>query len=319
MKVRAMAGSDGVATVYIAELEGGGLVEFVESVQPPVPRDEKWVLILSTLIGCPAGCRFCDAGEEYAGKVSAEEMLAQIDFLVRRRYPEGYVPASRFKVQFARMGEPSLNDGVIEVLERLPLLYDAPGLIPALSTIAPAGRERFFEKLLEVKKRLYPERFQLQFSIHTTDAERRDWLIPPKKWSLPEIAAYGERFFDEGGRKITLNFALAEGMPVDPGVLLDHFSPGIFLVKMTPVNPTRRAGENGLSSGLDPGGAGYDVAAAVEAAGYEVLVSIGEIEENRIGSNCGQYIGRYRGRGQAPRGSYDYEIREIDSSAESTA
>ena len=132
MKVRAMAGNDEIATVYIAELEGGALVEFVESVQPPVPRNEKWVLILSTLIGCPAGCRFCDAGGTYTGKVSAGEMLEQIDFMVRRRYPDGRVPAPRFKVQFARMGEPSLNDGVIEVLEKLPGLYDAPGLIPAL-------------------------------------------------------------------------------------------------------------------------------------------------------------------------------------------
>ena len=315
MKLRAMAGSDEIATVYIAEIEGGALVEFVESVQPPVPREEKWVLILSTLIGCPAGCRFCDAGGAYAGKVSAEEMLAQIDFMVRSRYPDGRVPASRFKVQFARMGEPSLNDGVIEVLEKLPFLYDAPGLIPALSTIAPAGREGFFERLLDVRKALYPEMFQLQFSIHTTDAERRDWLIPPKKWPLPAIASYGERFFGAGGRKITLNFALAEGMPVDPGVLLDHFSPDIFLVKMTPVNPTCRAGENGLSSGLDMGGRGSDVARAVEDAGYEVIVSIGELEENRIGSNCGQYIGRYRGREEAPVGSYDYEIREAGSPA----
>jgi 23S rRNA (adenine2503-C2)-methyltransferase len=315
MKVRAMAGSDEIATVYIAELEGGALVEFVESVQPPVPRAEKWVLILSTLIGCPAGCRFCDAGGSYAGKVSAGEMLEQIDFMVRRRYPDGRVPASRFKVQFARMGEPSLNDGVIEVLEKLPLLYDAPGLIPALSTIAPAGREAFFERLLEVKKALYPGMFQLQFSIHTTDAERRDWLMPPKKWTLPAIASYGERFFDAGGRKVTLNFALAEGMAVDPGVLLDHFSPEIFLVKMTPVNPTCRAGENGLSSGLDVDGRGRDVAAAIEEAGYEVIVSIGELEENRIGSNCGQYIGRYLGREEAPAGSYIYEIREVGSPA----
>ena len=29
---------------------------------------------------------------------------------------------------------------------------------------------------------------------------------------------------------------------------------------------------------------------ALRDAGYEVLLSIGELEENRIGSNCGQYI-----------------------------
>ncbi len=315
MKVRAMAGTDEIATVYIAEISGGALVEFVESVQPPIPRDEKWVLIVSTLLGCPAGCRFCDAGGTYSGKVSAEDMLAQIDYMVRSRYPDGAVPAARFKVQFARMGEPALNDAVLEVLERLPFLYDAPGLIPAVSTIAPAGTEGFFERLLRVKKDLYRERFQLQFSIHTTDSEKRDWLIPPRKWNFHEIASYGERFFDPGGRKITLNFALAEGMPVDAAVLLDHFSPEIFLVKMTPVNPTCRAGRNGLNSGLDPGGRGYDVARSLEEAGYEVIVSIGELEENRIGSNCGQYIGSYLEHGEDFDKGYKYDIRGIKAPA----
>ncbi|GAH48580.1 unnamed protein product, partial [marine sediment metagenome] len=27
--------------------------------------------------------------------------------------------------------------------------------------------------------------------------------------------------------------------------------------------------------------------------GFEVILSIGEMEENRIGSNCGQYVTKY--------------------------
>jgi 23S rRNA (adenine2503-C2)-methyltransferase len=44
-----------------------------------------------------------------------------------------------------------------------------------------------------------------------------------KKWSFAQIQEYGERFYVPGDRKITLNFALAQGMPVDPFVLLNFF------------------------------------------------------------------------------------------------
>ena len=55
------------------------VVEFAESVQPPVPREEKWVLIISSLFGCPVKCRMCDACGEYMGRPEAEELVPQAD------------------------------------------------------------------------------------------------------------------------------------------------------------------------------------------------------------------------------------------------
>ncbi|MDD3642778.1 MAG: radical SAM protein, partial [Candidatus Krumholzibacteria bacterium] len=192
--------------------------------------------------------------------------------------------------QFARMGEPALNDAVLDVLEELPDRYDAPGLMPALSTIAPAGREGFFERLLDIAHSRYRGRFQLQFSLHTTDPDRRDWLMPVRKWDFEEIARFSGRFRVPGGRKVTLNFALAEGMPVDADTLRRHFDPATFFIKITPVNPTYAAARSGLRSSV---GAGSDTERLLDTlrdCGYEVLLSIGAREENAIGSNCGQYI-----------------------------
>jgi len=290
MKVLAKTGTEDIAVVYIAEMDGGRRIEFVESVQPPIPREEKWVLIVSTLYGCPVRCRFCDAGSHYRGKLPAREILAQIDYMVARRYPDKIVPAGKFKIQFARMGEPAFNEHVIEALAALPGRYEAPGLMPALSTIAPVGAERFFERLLAVKKELYGGRFQLQFSIHTTDRKMRDWLVPAPKWDFDRIASYGERFYESGGRKIALNFALAEGMPVDAAELRRHFSPDIFLIKLTPVNPTHRARRNEIVSHIRPDEERNAVVDSLREVGYEVIVSIGELAENHIGSNCGQYV-----------------------------
>jgi len=75
MKILASTGREDVAMVYMAEIEQGKLVEFVESVQPPLPREKKWVLIVSTLFGCPVKCLMCDAGSHYEGKLSREDIL----------------------------------------------------------------------------------------------------------------------------------------------------------------------------------------------------------------------------------------------------
>ncbi len=247
IRVIARAGRESLAVVYIAETTKGKLIEFVESVQPPLPREEKWVLIVSTLYGCPVRCRFCDAGGYYQGKLSADEIISQIDYLVSQRFQNKNVPVKKFKVQFARMGEPAFNFGVLSVLESLPKLINAKGLIPSVSTVAPAGTDKFFTQLLEIKKRTYPQRCQLQFSIHTTDAELRDWLIPIKKWSFEKIAEYGRAFYEKGTRKITLNFALARNYPVDANLLERYFPPDIFLIKITPINPTYAAVKNQIT------------------------------------------------------------------------
>jgi 23S rRNA (adenine2503-C2)-methyltransferase len=314
MKVFAVTGTPEVAEVFMADMGDGRMIEFVEALQPPYSRDERWILMISTLYGCPVKCLICDAGGGYRGKPGAEEILRQIDHMVYRWYPDGRVPAGKFKIQFARMGEPALNMAVLDVLEQLPLRYDAPGLMPSISTIAPYGVDAFFEGLLDVKNRLYSNRrFQFQYSIHTTDVPLRDKLIPVRKWSFAQMAAYGERFYRPGDRKITLNFALAEGMPVEPGVMLRYFDPDRYLVKITPVNPTCRAVQNGLSTHIDPyrPETGQAVAQSLTEAGYDVIVSIGEVEENEIGSNCGQYVLKYMESQKPLKDGYTYEVQQL--------
>jgi len=278
--------------VFLAEMSNKHIIEFLESVQPPYPREKKWVLIVSTLYGCPVKCPICDAGGFYKGKLSEDEMFDQIDFLIKRRYPDLKIPSEKFKIQFARMGEPSFNMAVLDVLEKLPSRYHAPGLMPCISSVAPSVTDKFFDRLLEIKEKFYRGKFQLQFSIHSTDKKERDFLIPVKKWSFEKIAEYGERFFKTGDRKITLNFAPSEHTIIDVNVLKKHFDPKLFFIKITPLNPTYGAEKNRLSSYIDPDQKDdrYNLIDSLRNGGYEVLLSIGETAENQIGSNCGQYI-----------------------------
>ena len=313
MKIIAKAGNEEVAYVYVGEFENEKMVEFVESIQPPIPREEKWVLIVSTLFGCPVGCMMCDAGEEFDGILTEEHILKQIDFLIRERYPDGNVPIPKFKIQFARMGEPAYNSNVLSVLRKLPEIYDIPGFIPSISTIAPSNTSSFFEELLEIKNQLYPKgKFQLQFSIHTTDDHFRDEIIPTKKWSFTQIADYGKRFYQEGDRKITLNFALAKDTPFDPEVLIKYFDPSLFLIKITPINPTYSAQENKLETYFTNEDDKEDpLIRSLKNYGYDVILSIGELEENQIGSNCGQYIKKHLEQNQGIK-AYSYPVQRLN-------
>jgi 23S rRNA (adenine2503-C2)-methyltransferase len=312
MKIIASTGNEQIAMVYIAEFEGRKYIEMVESLQPPFPIDKKWVLIVSTLFGCPVKCLMCDAGGYYKGRLSKEEIFEQIDFLVKRKFPDGNIAVEKFKIQFARMGEPAFNPNVLDVLEELPAKYNTPGLIPSISTIAPASSNGFFERLLDIKKRKYGNgKFQLQFSIHTTDIEYREKLMPVKKWDFAHIGRYGHEFYQDGDRKIALNFALTPDTPLDAAVLKHHFDPRAFLIKITPLNPTHQAMRYGLSS---QGNSVCEddfrgIADNLHAAGYEVIVSIGELQENLIGSNCGQYLMRHLSEPGNIEDAYSYSIQ----------
>ena len=314
MRVFAETGDSDIAIVYMADFGDEKIVEFVEALQPPFKRSERWILMVSTLFGCPVGCMICDAGGQYQGKPDAQQIVSQIDFMVDKWFPDRVIPGEKFKIQFARMGEPALNPAVLDVLELLPTRYDAPGLMPSISTIAPHGSEAFFDRLLEIKNRLYHNgKFQFQYSLHTTDQSQRDKLIPVRKWSFSQMAKFGERFIQEGDRKITLNFALAENMAIDEYVLLQYFDPQKYLIKITPVNPTCQAVKNGLVSFLDPNNPEErkELANRLNESGYDVIVSIGEVEENQIGSNCGQYVLKYLQSQSAMADGYSYPVQKI--------
>lgn len=314
MKVFSVAGNPDLATVYMADMGDGRMIEFVEACQPPYKRDERWILMVSTLYGCPVKCLFCDAGGGYQGKPSAEEILMQIDYMVAQWFPDGVIPASKFKIQFARMGEPALNMAVLDALEELPRRYNMKSVMPSISTVAPIGTDAFFERLMDVKNRLYPNgSFQFQYSIHTTDVARRNQLIPVRKWDFARMADYGRRFHRDGDRKITLNFALAADSPIETEVLTRYFDPALYLIKLTPVNPTSRATQNNLSSFIDPlnPNSAQSIVDSLKRAGYDIIVSIGEVEENEIGSNCGQYVLNYLESGVAVKDGYTYAAQEM--------
>jgi len=305
MEVIGKSGIERLATVYLATTNNGRYLEFVESLQPPHPIEDKWVLIISVLYGCPVRCLMCDAGSDYLAKVSKDDMFAQIDHLFNEKLCGNVSGIKKLKIQFARMGDPAYNTEVLDVLEEFHLRYDAPGFYPSISTIGPSGREVFFERLASIKRDKFNDgRIQFQFSIHATDSAARDKLIPVRKMSLKEMSDFGEHFLDKGDKKISLNFAASNEFKIDPRIISDLFDPLRFIIKLTPLNPTYNSKENSITSlfrsSEDP--SCRTLSEEFQRYGFDVIVSIGESEENQIGSNCGQFIKTYLGK--------DYDLKD---------
>ncbi len=290
----ATRGDEDLALVHLLQLgqDPRRQVETVDSIDPRYPRHEKACVIVSTQLGCAVGCLMCDASDRFRGNLTADEILDQVRFVKERR--PGLERTAKLKVHFARMGEPAHNAAaVLEALEALPGVLPAPGLLPCVATVAPAGSAAFIRDLARLKDRLYRDgRFQLQLSLNSTDPATRRRLMPTPQLAMDELAALGREFYRPGDRKVALNFALARGIPVDPDDLAAAFSPDQFMVKLTPVNPTERAREHGLDTVLSAESpeAARRLVDDLGARGFDVVVSIGEEDEIRIGSNCGQLV-----------------------------
>ncbi len=294
MKIIHEQGDDAVAKAYLASFGVDDCyVEFVDSLGGASSREDKWVIIVSSMFGCPVNCKFCDAGHFYAGKCTTDELMQQIDYVIKNNSPSGKIDSEKFKVQFARIGEPALNDAVLDAIVQVKERYQPENYMPCVSTIAPSGRGEWFRRLKELNHDHFAGNFQLQFSIHSTDEDRRDYLMPVDKWSLERISDYGGEFFI-GGRKVTLNFALHPDNVIDVKQLRRTFSPNTFAIKITPLNPTGMAEKNRLINVFtDKDAHKYPIIEEIRKSGFEVYLSIGDLRENEIKSNCGQVLQKY--------------------------
>ena len=84
---------------------------------------------------------------------------------------------------------------------------------------------------------------------------------------------------------------------LDTTILKSYFDPAIFLIKITPLNPTYKVQANNMKSFFDVSTNNSQVINEdiqllkdIRNAGFDCILSIGELEENQIGSNCGQYV-----------------------------
>jgi 23S rRNA (adenine2503-C2)-methyltransferase len=202
--------------------------------------------------------------------------------------------SNRLNIHFARMGEPTWNPYVLDCAKWLKVHIDPEyNVHPVVSTMMPQKNEwlkTFIHNWMRIKNRVYMGNAGLQISINSTDEQERKEMFNNNALSLYEIA----KIMDDTlpmGRKITLNFAIAD-YTIDPHVLLQYFPPENYIIKLTPMHKTKTALTNQIKTGGDY--TTYQPYEEVEAAllevGYDVLVFIASTEEDLSRITCGNAI-----------------------------
>lgn len=263
-----------------------------------LPLSEKWVITISTQYGCSMGCKFCDVPKVGPGRnATSDDMVLQIISAIKLR-PE-IESTKRLNIHFARMGEPTFNDNVLQVARELhdyirPYLGNSL-IHPVVSTMMPSADYmhliEFLNNWMEIKNYDYRGDAGLQLSINSTsDSERRE-MFSSNSLTLKEISAIGKDLDFPKGRKITLNFALAN-YAIDANELSKLFDSRKFLCKLTPMHITGSCSKNNIltDNGYDSYYPYRQVEEDLKSVGFDVIVFVPSKEEDESRITCGNAI-----------------------------
>lgn len=170
---------------------------------------ERTVICCSTQSGCPIGCRFCGAGDNFVRSLRQDEIVGQVRHLLNQVDCEPD-EMGRLQIMFMSMGEPLLNLwALVPALRELHGLYPKAALL--VSTSAP---DVDYREVIDISVEI--PTIGLQFSVHESADETRDLLIPfRKKLSLGQIVERGEEWHRIVGRRPFFNYCAHDGNSSD--------------------------------------------------------------------------------------------------------
>lgn len=205
-------------------------------------RDERWMVGVSCMSGCPVACKFCATGQlKKRRNLSAEEIVEQVEFIVNKYGVEQIRRAKEFKINYTRMGEPFLNiDAVRKAIEIIDKQYEGVRVHHYISTIGIKGSDFSWVK----------DNITLQLSLHSLDEDRRNELIPFKnKMTIEELG----QIRTNSELKTTLNMTLVDEADFDIVKLEKYFDKTCFFIKLSPINVNAVSEKNEMGKGIIEG------------------------------------------------------------------
>lgn len=190
---------------------------------------KRTVICCSVMSGCPVGCKFCGTGSKFVRNLKAEEIVEQINIVLKDKNLIDDINEKCEKLQFMfmSMGEPMLNwEEVEKAIIELNKKFSNAQLL--LSTIG-CDNDETFSKIINLSKKI--DKVGLQFSIHKSNDNERNILIPfRKKMNLQKIRDAGIIWWKETGRNPFLNYCVDGTNNTDKNFqeLTNLFSPIIF-------------------------------------------------------------------------------------------
>ena len=194
-------------TKYLFQGDGP---EVFEAVRIPLlhrPGDEKYIVCVSSQVGCAMGCAFCATGRMgFQRNLATWEIVDQ----VMRVRDDSRHPVRG--VVFMGMGEPFLN--YERVLRAAAILSEPCGLAIAASaiTISTVG-------IVPMIRRYTAERrpYRLVVSLTSADPEVRRRLLPVEaSYPLPELLDAVRAYQAATGVRVTLAWTLLQGVNTRP-------------------------------------------------------------------------------------------------------
>lgn len=262
-----------------------------------LPLEEKWVITVSTQYGCNSDCKFCDVPKVGKGiNATYDDLLGQVTTGLTL-HPE-VTSTKRLNVHYARMGEPTWNPNVLDFTRNMKKeLYpyiNRSSIHPVISTMLPKKNNnliKFLNEWMEIKNYDFRGDAGLQFSINSTDNQERNDMFSDNCLTIEEISQIGKDLDSPKGRKITLNFAVAN-YTINAEKLRDLFSPEKFIIKLTPMHKTIEALKYGIQT-LGDYTEPYPYLhheEALKKVGFDVLTFIASWEEDAGRITCGNAI-----------------------------
>lgn len=226
--------SDGA--IEFAGLVKGGVIEtgyFYGDLKP------KNILVLSSQIGCPSKCSFCELGNEaFVRNLTAQEIYEQALLILQIAHRYGIdIDKIKHKVNFAKSGEPLFNPNLVDSMIQL----GRHGFSFKVSTVFPDSK-KVFQILSEVAKyaSCNEEPVQMQISLISTSQEHRVKTAGIRVASFAEIRSQAEKWFSivSNGRKFNISLMMTEDIPFDVRVIEEHFSAEMFRIRLRMYVPT---------------------------------------------------------------------------------
>ena len=195
-------------------------------------------LCISTQVGCPIGCVFCDSGRAgFIRNLTISEIITQVIFFARYLKKTSEMITN---IVFMGMGEPLLNyDNVISSI-RLLADKETLGLSFRRFSISTSGILPGIKKLAEEKD--FP--INLAISLHSAVNEKRSQLMPINKtYRLDELSESIQDYFAKTKRKLMFEYILLDKINVskEDALALRDFLSKIkvaYTVNLIPINLT---------------------------------------------------------------------------------
>lgn len=229
-----MADGQTVETVLMRYLDAPGSPEDASDPSNVARR----TVCLSTQVGCPVGCPFCETGQAgFIRNLTLGEIVAQVLYFARQQKAAGYAALPLTNLVIMGMGEPFMK---FNVTWRAIQAFTDParlGMGSRRVTVSTSGYVDGIRELAEKRSQV-----NLAVSLHAPDDALRDVLVPVnRKYPLRELLRACRDYVHSTRRRITFEYALMDGIndsAAQAQAVARLLSGLLCHVNLIPLNPT---------------------------------------------------------------------------------